>query len=90
MATLWRFESSSGHQLEYRALRKEKVLALGPYPERTLADARDLRDEARKRVRDGGDPSAERKLEGASSRSVLATQAKSFQSTPGSVALIDG
>src|SRR5207249_7152927 len=54
-AKLWR--------LKYRALRKEKVLALGQYPERTLAEARDLRDEARKRVRDGGDPSAERKLE---------------------------
>jgi integrase len=54
-AKLWR--------LKYRALRKEKVLALGQYPDRTLAEARDLRDEARKRVRDGGDPSAERKLE---------------------------
>jgi integrase len=54
-AKLWR--------LKYRVFRKEKVLALGQYPERTLAEARDLRDEARKRVRDGGDPSAERKLE---------------------------
>jgi len=50
---LWRFK--------YRFGDKEKVLALGPYPEISLAEARTKRDEARKQIRHGVDPGAVRK-----------------------------
>ncbi|MEY2885057.1 MAG: hypothetical protein RL490_2781 [Pseudomonadota bacterium] len=50
---LWRYR--------YRVSGKMKVLALGAYPEVPLADARRKRDSARAQLRDGLDPSAERK-----------------------------
>ena len=50
---LWRFR--------YRFAGKPRKLALGPYPEVTLKEARRLRDEARSAVRDGIDPGVERK-----------------------------
>jgi integrase len=54
-ARLWR--------LKYRVLQKEKVLALGQYPQCTLAEARDARDAARKLLRSGTDPGAVRREE---------------------------
>ena len=42
---------------------KEKLLSLGVYPDVTLKRARDKRDEARKLIADGIDPSAERQAE---------------------------
>ena len=48
-------------RLKYRFAGKEKVLALGVYPEVTLAEAREARDEARRLLKRGTDPSAERK-----------------------------
>ena len=50
---LWRFK--------YRIHGKEKLLALGKYPEVSLSEARRLRDEARSLVALGEDPSARRK-----------------------------
>lgn len=50
---LWRFK--------YGYLGKDKRLAFGRYPEVTLAEARQKRDEARQKLRDGIDPLAERK-----------------------------
>lgn len=50
---LWRFK--------YAYLGKDKRLALGRYPEVGLAEARQKRDEARQKLRDGIDPLAERK-----------------------------
>ncbi|HAF41150.1 MAG TPA: integrase [Sphingobium sp.] len=50
---LWRFR--------YRFAGKPRKLALGPYPEVSLKEARRLRDEARSAVRDGMDPGVERK-----------------------------
>jgi integrase len=47
-------------RLKYRVGGKEKRLALGGYPDTSLAEARDKRDEARKLVAQGIDPSAER------------------------------
>lgn len=44
----------------YRIAGKATMLALGTYPETTLAQARDARDDARKLLRDGKDPAAER------------------------------
>lgn len=50
-------------RLKYRIAGKEKLLALGAYPEIGLADARDRRDEARKLIAKGIDPSAQRQAE---------------------------
>ena len=44
--------------LDYRHTSKQKTLALGVYPDVTLADARARRDEARKLLANGGDPGA--------------------------------
>jgi integrase len=52
---LWRFA--------YRLGGKQKQIALGAYPEVTLADARDRREAARKLLASGKDPSVERRLE---------------------------
>lgn len=54
-ARLWRFK--------YRFAGKDKRIALGPYPEVGLAEARRKRDEARQKLRDGIDPLAERQQE---------------------------
>lgn len=48
-------------RLKYRWNGKEKVLALGVYPEVSLKDARFGRDDARKLLTDGIDPGADRK-----------------------------
>ena len=50
-------------RLKYRHEGKEKLLALGAYPEISLADARQRRDEARKQVAHGIDPAAVRKAQ---------------------------
>jgi len=52
---LWRWK--------YRFEGAEKLMALGRYPEITLAEARERRDTARKRLANGIDPMAERKAE---------------------------
>jgi integrase len=52
---LWRWK--------YRFAGAEKLMALGRYPEVSLADARERRDAARKRLANGIDPMAERKAE---------------------------
>jgi hypothetical protein len=48
-------------RLKYRHADKEQLLALGAYPEVSLKIARAKRDEARMLIRDGRDPSRERK-----------------------------
>lgn len=50
-------------RLKYRYGGKAKLLSLGVYPDVSLADARAKRDEARKLIAAGKDPSAERKAE---------------------------
>ena len=45
-------------QLAYRFAGKQKTLALGVYPDVSLADARERRDQARKLLANGNDPSA--------------------------------
>lgn len=52
-AKLWRWK--------YRADGKEKLMALGNYPDVSLKQARDARDEARRLLSAGTDPMAERK-----------------------------
>lgn len=56
--------TAKGHKywrFKYRYDGKEKLLALGTYPERPLVDARQDRDAARRQVAAGIDPSAVRK-----------------------------
>lgn len=50
-------------QVRYRFAGKEKTASLGSYPELSLAEARDKCDEVRKKVRDGLDPTFEKKRE---------------------------
>lgn len=50
-------------RLKYRFAGKDKRIALGTYPEVSLAEARRKRDEARQKLRDGIDPLAERQRE---------------------------
>ena len=47
-------------RLKYRMYGREKLISLGAYPDVPLSRAREKRDEARKRIADGVDPSAER------------------------------
>jgi integrase len=54
-AKLWR--------LKYRFAGKDKRIAFGAYPEVGLAEARRRRDDARRQLRDGIDPGAERRRE---------------------------
>lgn len=57
-AKLWRYK--------YRVDGKEKLLALGAYPDVTLSNAREKRDEARKLLANGQDPSEVKKAQKAS------------------------
>lgn len=66
----WRFK--------YRFDGKEKLLALGTFPDVSLIDARDKRDEARKLVAAGVDPSADRKCKKASRAELLANSFESI------------
>ncbi len=53
---------------KYRFNGSEKLMALGKYPEISLADAHERRDAARKRLANGADPMAERMAEKAAIR----------------------
>jgi len=57
-------------RLKYRFGGKEKVLALGTYPEITLADARQRREDARKLLANGVDPSEIKKAQKAATVAV--------------------
>lgn len=48
-------------RLDYRFLGKRKTLAIGVYPDISLSDARERRNEARKLLANGQDPSAAKK-----------------------------
>lgn len=50
-------------RLKYRFNGKEKIFALGVYPETSLKEARERRDEARKKLAQGIDPSEAKKDE---------------------------
>ena len=50
-------------QVRYRFVGKEKTASLGPYPEVSLAEARDGRETVRKQIRNGIDPLELRKAQ---------------------------
>jgi integrase len=56
-AKIWRMKYRYGPAEK----REEKRLIFGPYPEVSLTEARELRDAARRVLRDGKDPALERK-----------------------------
>lgn len=66
-------------RLKYRFDGKEKQLAFGPYPEVSLAEARDLRDEARALLRKSIDP-AEHRRQAAAKRATSAAPERTFES----------
>lgn len=55
-------ESGKFWRMKYIFNKKEKLLSFGPYPEVTLAEAREKRDEAKKLIRNGIDPSEHKKI----------------------------
>ncbi|MBA4381645.1 MAG: integrase [Sideroxydans sp.] len=63
-------------RLKYRFAGKEKRLALGVYPDTSLADARGKRDEARKLLANGSDPSS---IKQAEKRQAKISAANSFE-----------
>ena len=63
-------------RLKYRYGGKEKKLALGVYPEVSLKEARELRDEARSKLRYGTDPLAARQEK---KREIAINTANSFE-----------
>lgn len=67
---LWRFK--------YRFVGKEKLLALGAYPEVSLAVARERRGAARKLVAAGVDPAAQRRAERAAAESSFEAVAREW------------
>ncbi|GAB2663041.1 tyrosine-type recombinase/integrase [Arenimonas aestuarii] len=63
-------------RLKYRVAGREKLLALGVFPEVSLAEARQRREEARSVIRHGGDPAANRRAQKAAA---LESAANSFE-----------
>jgi oligopeptide/dipeptide ABC transporter ATP-binding protein len=63
LCLLVRNNDSKLWRLAYRFEGRQKGLALGAYPEVTLAEARGRRDAARKLLANGKDPSLERRLD---------------------------
>jgi integrase len=63
-------------RLKYRIDGREKSLAIGAYPEVSLTDARDAREEARRQLAKGLDPSAEKR---AAKRQARASAADTFE-----------
>lgn len=64
-------------RMKYFFAGKEKLLALGVYPEVSLADARERRTQARKLLAAGNDPS---EMKRQSRRAAIANSANSFES----------
>jgi hypothetical protein len=60
---LVRPDGSRYWRLKYRFAGKEKLLALGVYPDVSLKEARDKRADAKKLLRDGKDPGQVRRQE---------------------------
>jgi integrase len=52
-----------GWRLKYRIAGREKLLSLGVYPDVSLKRAREKRDDARRLIADGADPSLERRAQ---------------------------
>lgn len=60
---LWITKTGKLFRLDYRYGGKRKTLSFGAYPEIRLKDARKLRDDARRLIRDGVDPGEKKKAD---------------------------
>jgi len=67
-------------RLKYRFSGREKLLSLGAYPDIGLKGARDAREEARKLLATGVDPSSRRKLEKMAQANTFETVAREWLS----------
>ncbi|MFC4307605.1 tyrosine-type recombinase/integrase [Steroidobacter flavus] len=65
-------------RLKYRIHGKEKLLALGSYPEVSLKRAREKRDDARSLIADGIDPAAKKRAEREATADTLAVIADEY------------
>jgi integrase len=65
-------------RLRYRIGKTEKMISVGVYPDVSLKQARERRDEARKVIAEGGDPSANRQREAASLEQTFAAIAQEW------------
>ena len=66
-------------QMAYRFNGKQKTLSLGVYPDVRLAEARDRREQARKLLSSGGDPSAIKQAAKQAQQKILQVAADSFR-----------
>ena len=73
-------------RLAYRFGGKQKLLALGSFPEIGLADARERRAAQKKLLDSGRDPSVERKVSAANTFDALADERIFFRKPPPSFA----
>jgi hypothetical protein len=64
--------SSKLWRMRYEFGGREKLLSFGPYPDVSLAEARNRQDAAKRQLREGRDPSLEKKLERTRTREALA------------------
>ncbi len=79
---LYLYITPSGYKswrLKYRFGGKERRIVFGPYPDLSLRQARDLRDDARRELREGRDPGEEHKRK-AARRTSGVDEAKTFKS----------
>ncbi len=70
-------------RLKYRFSRREKLLSLGAYPDIGLKGARNAREEARKLLATGVDPSSRRKVEKMAQTNTFETVAREWLSLQG-------
>ena len=63
LSLLVRPSGTKSWQFRYQYLGKEKILSIGSYPIISLAEARTKRDDAKRLVADGKDPSVEKQLQ---------------------------
>jgi hypothetical protein len=79
---LYLYVTPSGYKswrLKYRFGGKERRIVFGPYPDISLRQARELRDDARRELRDGRDPGDEHKRK-AARRTIGVDEARTFKS----------
>lgn len=78
MYLLIQTSSSKCWRMDYRFAGKRKTLAIGVYPDVTLTQARERREEARKLLANGGDPSAIKKASKQANQKSLQETSNSF------------
>ncbi len=79
-------DGSLGWRFKYRVDGREKLISFGRYPEVSLAEARERRNDARKLLRQGVDPSAQRKAARRSAAESFAQIADQYLATQSDLA----